>query len=263
MSKLASVPESKKQDTAERDAELDKLWRRYKQSGDPDLKNELLMKYLGLIKSIVRRIMPKYNRYNEFDDLVSCGVIGLMDAIDKFSLDLGVKFESYAVLRIRGEILDYMRSQDWAPPSMRKKISSIARCYEEIENTPGLEDSDEYVAEKLDMSVDQVQKILAQSHMFNLMNFEDSIAASNAINSAPVSEDSLPENRLLDKELKTALVQFIDTLPEKERLVITLYYYEELLLRDIADIMGVTESRVSQIHSKVLIKMRNKLAPSY
>lgn len=257
------MSEEKKQVTADKDAELDKLWRQYKASSDPDLKNELLMNYLSLIKSTVRRIMPKYSRYNEFDDLVNCGVIGLMDAIDKFSLEHGVKFEVYAVSRIRGEILDYMRSQDWAPPSMRKKISSISRVYEEIENTPGIEDSDEYVAKQLDMSVDQVQKILAQSHMFNLMNFEDSIASANAINSAPVSEDALPENRLLDKELKAALVELIDTLPEKERLVVTLYYYEELLLKDIADIMGVTESRVSQIHSKVLIKLRAKLKPVF
>lgn len=257
------MSEVKRDNPAEKDAALDKLWRQYKATGDPDLKNELLMNYLGLIKSIVRRIMPKYNRYNEFDDLVNCGVIGLMDAIDKFSLEHGVRFEAYAVSRIKGEILDYMRSQDWAPPSMRKKISSISRVYEEIENSPEIEDTDEYVAQQLDMSVDQVQKILAQSHMFNLMNFEDSIASSNAINSAPVSEDTLPENRLLDKELKSALVELIDTLPEKERLVITLYYYEELLLRDIADIMGVTESRVSQIHSKVLLKLRNKLKPVF
>ena len=244
---------------AEEPMDIDALWKTYKAGGDPEIKNIILLHYIGLIKTTVRRMMPKYNRYNEFDDLVNCGVIGLIDAVEKFSLDHGVKFEVYAVSRIRGEILDYMRSQDWAPPSMRKKISAIARAYEQVEYVPGVTDSDGYIAQQLDMSVEQVQKILAQSHMFNLMNFEDSITATNAINSAPVSEESLPESRLLDQELKAALVEMIDALPEKERLVITLYYYEGLLLKEIADILNVTESRVSQIHSKVLIKLRNKL----
>lgn len=243
----------------DKESELDKLWKIYKSTGDPDVKNELLTHYIGLVKNTVRRMMPKYNRYNEFDDLVSCGVIGLIDAVDKFSLDHGAKFESYAVSRIRGEILDYMRTQDWAPPSMRKKITAITRAYEQLENDPDTEASDEYVAAQLDMSVDQVQKILAQSHMFNLMNFEDSINSSNTINSAPIPEDSLPESQLLNKELKAILVELIDSLPEKERLVVTLYYYEGLLLKEIAEILDVTESRVSQIHSKVLIKLRAKL----
>lgn len=253
------MSEEKELSKEEKDAAVEKLWIEYKATGDPDLKNEILMNYLGLIKSTVKRMMPKYSRYNEFDDLVNCGVIGLIDAVDKYSLDYGVKFESYAVVRIRGEILDYMRSQDWASPSMRKKISSIARAYEEIEGNPDIVDGDRYVADKLEMPVEQVQKVLAQSHMFNLMNFEDSVLSVNAINSAPVDEDKLPESRLLDKELKQTLVELIDTLSEKERLVISLYYYEGLLLKEIADVLNVTESRVSQIHSKVLIKLRNKL----
>lgn len=240
-------------------ADMDELWRQFKATGDPELKNTILLHYIGLIKTTVRRMMPKYSRYNEFDDLVNCGVIGLIDAVDKYSLDYGVRFEAYAVSRIRGEILDYMRAQDWAPPSMRKKINAIARAYEEAEHNPAVRDSDGYVAQQLEMSQEQVQKVLAQSHMFNLMNFEDSVASTNALNSAPVPEESLPERRLLDRELKAALVELIDSLPEKERLVITLYYYEELLLKEIAEILGVTESRVSQIHSKVLIKLGNKL----
>ncbi|NLB29729.1 MAG: FliA/WhiG family RNA polymerase sigma factor, partial [Clostridiales bacterium] len=207
-----------------------------------------------------RRMMPKYGKYNEFDDLVNCGVIGLMDAIDKFDLDHGVKFESYAVLRIKGEILDYMRTQDWAPPSMRKKISAISRLYEHAENDSSIGDADACVAEQMDMTADQVQKVLAQSHMFNVMSFEDSIASVQAVNSAPVEDESLPERQLMKRELKKALVELIDTLPEKERFVITLYYYEELLLKDIADILGVTESRVSQIHSKVLMKLKTRLS---
>lgn len=244
--------------SADEETKLDKMWKQYKATGDPEIKNELLMSYIGLVKTTVRRMMPKYNKYNEFDDLVNCGVIGLIDAVDKFSLDRGVKFEAYAVLRIRGEILDYMRTQDWAPPSMRKKINMITKAYEEIENDPGVADIDEYVSDQLEMPIEQVQKIMTQSYMFNLINFEDSI---NAVRSAPVREETLPENRLIDKELKGLLVELIDALPEKERLVITLYYYEGLLLKEIADIMGVSESRVSQIHSKVITKLKAKLKP--
>lgn len=239
--------------------DIDKLWRQFKSSGDQELKNRILLHYIDLVKTTVRRMMPKYNRYNEFDDLVNCGVIGLIDAVDKFSLDHGVKFEAYAVSRIKGEILDYMRSQDWAPSSLRKKINSISRTYELAENNPGIDDTDEYVARQLDMSVEQVQKILAKSHMFNMINLEDSISAASAAGSMPDNEETLPENLLLKKELKKILVELIDSLSEKERLVITLYYYEDLLLKEIADILGVTESRVSQIHSKVLIKLKSKL----
>lgn len=252
------MTEVKRAAEPEKEAELDALWRAFKSTGDPALKDELLMHYIGLVKSAVHRMMPKYNRYHEFDDLVNCGVIGLIDAVDRYRPDQGVRFESYAISRIRGEILDYMRSQDWAPASMRKKMNAMSRIYEQAENT-GIADADEYVAREMDMTVEQVQKMLAQSHIFNIMNFEDSLASSNAINSAPVSEDSLPENQLLTGELKRALAESIDELPEKERLVITLYYYEGLLLKEIADILGVTESRVSQIHSKVLMKLKTRL----
>lgn len=244
----------------DKEAELEKLWKEFKSSGGAELKSELTMRYLWLINSTVRRMMPKYGKFNEYDDLVNCGVIGLMDAIDKFDLSHGVKFEAYAVLRIKGEILDYMRSQDWAPPSMRKKISAISKLYEQAENDESISNADAFVAEQMDMTDEQVQKVLAQSHMFNIMSFEDSINSIQAVQAAPVESDSLPENRLMKKELKKALVELIDTLSEKERLVITLYYYEELLLKEIADILGVTESRVSQIHSKVLMKLKTKLS---
>jgi RNA polymerase sigma factor, FliA/WhiG family len=246
-------------DEAARDGDIDKLWKEYKTTGSPDLKNEITMHYLWLINSIVRRMMPKYGKFNEYDDLINCGVLGLMDAVEKFDLGHGVKFEAYSALRIKGEILDYMRSQDWAPPSMRKKISAISKLYEQAENDKSIYDVDGFVAEHMEMSGEQVQKVLAQSHMFNVMSFEDSIASIQAVNSTPIDDESLPERQLMKKELKQALVETIDTLGEKERLVVTLYYYEGLLLKEIADIMGVTESRVSQIHSKVLMKLKVKL----
>ena len=239
--------------------ELGQLWSVYKSTGDFEAKNELLLNYGYLVKWIVRRMMPKYNSYNEYDDLVSCGMLGLIDAVDKFELKHEVKFETYAVSRIRGEILDYMRSQDWASPSLRKKISAITNAYEHYENQCLSEPLDQLVAESLEMPVEHVQKILAQSHMFNLVNFEDALNSINPEAEIRNKDENTPEDELLDKEKKELLTEVIDALPEKERLVITLYYYEGLLLKEIADILQVTESRVSQIHSKVLAKMRMKL----
>jgi RNA polymerase sigma factor for flagellar operon FliA len=240
-------------------AELDQLWVAFKKNGDIDAKNELLLHYGYLVKWIVRRMMPKYNNYNEYDDLVSCGMIGLIDAVDKFELKHEVKFETYAVTRVRGEILDYMRSQDWASPSLRKKISAITSAYETFEskNPDGPVDQD--VADSLGMPVEQVHKILNQTHMFNLINFEDALGTVNHEAEIKKPDEKTPEDELLEKEMKALLVNVIDDLPEKERMVITLYYYDGLLLKEIADILHVTESRVSQIHSKVLAKMRVKL----
>ena len=239
--------------------ELDKLWFAFKETGEIEAKNELLLHYGYLVKWIVRRMMPKYNNYNEYDDLVSCGMLGLIDAVDKFELKHEVKFETYAVSRIRGEILDYMRSQDWASPSLRKKISAITTAYEMFENKNTTGPVDQEVADSLDMPVEQVHKILNQSHMFNLVNFEDALSSMNPEAEIRSQDENSPEDDLLEKEKKQLLTEVIDALPEKERLVITLYYYEGLLLKEIAGILHVTESRVSQIHSKVLAKMRTKL----
>ncbi|MDR2600632.1 MAG: FliA/WhiG family RNA polymerase sigma factor [Oscillospiraceae bacterium] len=239
--------------------ELGQLWIEYKKNGNIDAKNKLLLHYGYLVKWIVRRMMPKYNNYNEYDDLVSCGMIGLIDAVDKFELKHEVKFETYAVTRIRGEILDYMRSQDWASPSLRKKISLITNAYEQFESKNPEGPVDQDVADSLGMPVEQIHKILTQSHMFNLINFEDALGTGNAEAEIKGPDDKTPEEELLEKEKKALLIEVIDSLNEKERLVITLYYYEGLLLKEIADTLQVTESRVSQIHSKVLSKMRTKL----
>ena len=239
--------------------ELKSLWITFKQSGDIGAKNRILLNYGYLVKWIVRRMMPKYNNYNEYDDLVSCGMLGLIDAVDKYDIKHEVKFETYAVSRIRGEILDYMRAQDWASPSLRKKISAITNAYEAYENQNPGQPADKAVAESLNMPAEQVQKILAQTHMFNLINFEDALGSTNPEAEIKGPDENAPEDELLKKEKKEQLTEVIDALPEKERLVITLYYYEGLLLKEIANILQVTESRVSQIHSKVLTKMRTKL----
>jgi RNA polymerase sigma factor, FliA/WhiG family len=240
--------------------ELDALWLRFKQKGEQGAKDALLVHYIPLVRQIVRRMMPKYNSYNEYDDLVQSGVIGLIDAVDRFDPGLGVKFETYAITRVRGEILDHMRAQDWAPSSLRKKINIITRTFDELELSLGESPSDEAVAAAVGLPVIQVQKVMAKTHTFSLVGFEDTLSAASSAREVAADEQDTPEAQVMDREVKRVLAELIETLPEKERLVITLYYYEELILKEIAQVLGVTESRVSQIHSKVLTKMKQKLA---
>jgi RNA polymerase sigma factor for flagellar operon FliA len=157
-------------------ANVDRLWEMYMQDKDPDIKNELLVHYIDLVKRIVRRIMPKYKEYNDSDDLVSCGIIGLIDALDKYDINYGVKFETYASTRIRGEILDYMRRQDWAPASLRSKINRLNQAAELRESRLGRYPTDREIAETAEMSVMDVQKVLEKTHIFNLMHFEDMVS---------------------------------------------------------------------------------------
>ena len=241
-------------------SELTQLWQQYKFHNDPEAKEKLLLHYVHLVKQIVRRMMPRYNNYNEYDDLVNCGIIGLIDATEKFDLRHGVKFETYAVNRIRGEILDYMREQDWAPSSLRKKINAIAEVYERYESDHGAPPSDEDVAAAMGVNVSAVRKVMSKNHAFNLLYFDDSNESGYALSDISGSKDGgEPENVLLKEELKNILTEVIDSLPEKERLIITLYYFEELMFKEIAELLHVSESRISQIHSKVLLKMRARL----
>jgi RNA polymerase sigma factor for flagellar operon FliA len=241
-----------------RKIDIDRLWREFKESKDPDIKNQILIYYVPLVEKIVRRIMPKYKEYNESDDLISCGIIGLIDALEKYDISYGVKFETYASARIRGEIIDYMRKQDWAPSSFRKKINSINQVIEHLENELGRYPSDAEIAKRLNMSVSEVQHVLEKTHMFNLMYFEDMVTDTLSVEKMTASSDDDPEVLLQEKETKRILAEIIASLPEKERLVITLFYYEELTLKEIAGILKVSESRVSQIHSKVLGQIGHK-----
>lgn len=240
--------------------QIDKLWEMYAKDKDPEIKNQLLLHYVDLVKRIVRRIMPKYREYNEKDDLISCGVIGLMDALDKYDINYGVKFETYASTRIRGEILDYMRRQDWAPASLRAKINRINGSIEALEDRYARCPTDREIAENVNMSVSEVQNVLEKTHMFNLMHFEDMVTDTVYAEDFNCYGDNDPESIVQSEETKRILANIIESLPDKERLVITLYYFEEMTLKEIAAVLKVTESRVSQIHSKVLGRIEYKFS---
>jgi RNA polymerase sigma factor for flagellar operon FliA len=241
------------------DVDIQAMWKEYSLNPGPETKNKLVLHYLYLVKSIVYRLMPTYRGYSDYNDLISCGVVGLMDAIGKFDTNRKVKFESYAALRIRGEIIDYIRKQDWAPYSMRKKVKAVTGAYDELEMELGRTPSDTEVADHLDMDEKEVQDVVNISYTFNLVYFEEMINQNQTLGDIVLDGEQTLEEDFEDRETERLLGDYIDSLPEKERLVITLYYYEELKLKDIAQLLNMSESRISQIHSKAIAKLRTKM----
>lgn len=237
---------------------IDDLWKKYLSNKTIEIKNQLVLEYVYLVKKIVFRMMPTYEGYSSFDEMLSNGILGLMDAINKYDLSRKVKFEHYATLRIKGEIIDQIRKQDWAPSSLRRKIKAISTAYTDLENKLFRMPNDREVAVYLGMKEEDLQKTMRKSHIFNILHFEGMLTENSfSIGNLPDNREST-EQQIEKEEMKMVLGDMIDSLPEKERLVITLYYFEEMTLKEIAGVLGVTESRISQIHSKVLLKLRAK-----
>ncbi len=249
-----------------REQNIDVLWENYFADPSVENKNELLMHYLFLVKKIVLRMMPTYKNQNDYDDLVSNGVIGLMDAIGKFDSMRNVKFETYASKRIQGEILDYMRKQDWISSSMRTRIKKVKQEFEKLSMLYGREATDKEVAQSLELSPVQVKEALENEYIYSIIYFESVISSGSTEQPIKVidtikdhDEGALPEQHFEKKEMLRILTEILDELPETEKLVIELYYNKELLLKEIAKILGVSESRVSQIHSKAIKRIQSRL----
>lgn len=241
----------------------DQLWEAYSKRRTNDLYNELVVRYVYLVKKIAFRMASPYDSASNYDDLVSCGVFGLMDAIKRYDINRQVKFEYYASMRIKGEIIDYIRKQDWPPSSLRRKVKMISNAYEEMEAKLGRAPLDAEVAQALGLDETDLHKTMAQSHMFNVIHFEETL--SEGFSWADIIQDRMeqPGEKAEKEAVREVLGRLIEELPEKERLVITLYYYEELKLKEIAGVLGVSESRVSQIHSKVLMKLKAKMQHAF
>lgn len=241
----------------------DVLWSTYFRNPSTENKNQLLLHYLSLVRKVVLRMMPAYKNHSDYDDLVSSGVLGLMDAINKYDMMRNVKFETYACKRIKGEILDYMRKQDWVSNSMRTKIKTVQRTFDQLSVMLGREASEEDVAIYLGWDVSQIRETLDNEYVHNIVYFESVISNSPSDESLKLidtvkddNESDSPEMQYEKKEMSSALSAVLDMLPKNERIVIELYYSEELLLKEIAQVLHVTESRVSQIHSKALKRMQ-------
>jgi RNA polymerase sigma factor for flagellar operon FliA len=238
------------------------MWKQYSHSKSPDIREKLILEYSPLVKFVAGRLSVYFGSYVEYDDLVSFGVFGLIDAIDKFDLSKGVKFETYASLRIRGEIIDSIREMDWVPRSLRQKSKELEKVYSDIENETGHAASDQDVAQRLGISLDEFSKLLNEINVSNVVSLDEFLEQNYEIGteSNDVLKEGVPENYIQVNELREILADSIDKLPEKEKIVLSLYYYDELTLKEISSIMSVSESRISQLHTKAILRLRGKLS---
>lgn len=241
----------------------EKLWERYRKKPSQELREQLIIEYSQLVKLVAGRL-SMYLGYNvDYDDLVSYGIFGLIDAIDKFDLTKNVKFETYASLRIRGAILDQIRKMDWIPRTVRQRQRKMDEAIKAIEMRTGKTATDEEIAVELGLSQDELcnwQSQLKVTNVVSLNEFEEN-GPEPMIDQVNQSRFSQPEDVVEEAELKKTLTESLDILTEKERKVIELYYYEELTLKEISKVLEVSESRVSQLHTKALNKMRKKMGP--
>jgi RNA polymerase sigma factor for flagellar operon FliA len=243
------------------------LWSDYKASGKPDARERLIIHYAPLVKFVAGRVAAGLPQSIEQSDLVSYGIFGLIDAIDKFDPGRGFKFETYAIARIKGAIIDELRSIDWVPRSVRAKARSIERAISKLENELKRSPEDAEVAAELDMTEGELAGVLSQISFTGLVALDDLLAASGTDRTAGTSvADTISDGahdpvQLFEvDEMKHLLADAINRMPDRERLVLTLYYYEGLTLAEIGDVLGVTESRVCQIHTKAILQLRGRMA---
>lgn len=241
--------------------EREKLWGEYQKSPTPELREKLITEYAPLVKVVAGRL-SMYLGYNvEYEDLVSYGIFGLIDAIDKFDLGKDVKFETYASLRIRGSILDQIRKMDWIPRTVRQKQKKIEEAIKNVETRTGRSALDDEIAEELGIAEDELNEWQSQLKVTNVVSLNEFLEQGGepVMDARNNSHFAQPEDTVQEEELKKVLAETMELLTEKERKVILLYYYEELTLKEISNILGVSESRVSQLHTKALLKMRKKM----
>lgn len=235
----------------------------YLRTDDVDLRNELLMDYLYIVRRAAVQLRGILKSSVEEEDLINQGVLALMECLERYDGTRGAKFETYAFIRVRGALIDYIRKQDWIPHRTRRLGKQIDQAYMEVANEKLREPSMEEVARHMEMPVEKLDQNIEVMNHSVILSFENVLQdlAAFSMKSEPASMDLSirPEASLFQKEIRRVLAEAIDTLTEKERLVITLYYYEELKYAQIAEVMGVGESRVCQLHTKAILKLKIKL----
>lgn len=240
----------------------DRLWQNYIKTHDAQYRDQLIVEYAQLVKIVAGRL-SMYLGYNvEYDDLVGYGIFGLIDAIDKFDYGKNVKFETYASLRIRGAILDQIRKMDWIPRSLRQKQRRIDQAMSKIEAETGKTATDEQIVQELGITLDELNNWQGQAKMSNMVSldeFTEEGTETTKMEAVGNARFEKPEDAVEREELKKMIVEALDTLTEKEREVVVLYYYEDMTLKEISLVLEVSESRVSQLHTKALNKMKLKL----
>ncbi|MGB5157855.1 FliA/WhiG family RNA polymerase sigma factor [Desulfobacterium sp. N47] len=223
-------------------------------------REELILKYAPLVKYISDRLANRMPSHISRDDLNSAGIIGLFDAIENFDSSRGIKFETYASYRIRGAILDEMRKLDWIPRSVRKDIQKVETAVTAAQTKLGRTPEDHEIAEELGVNLEDFYKIIDRTHNVNLLSLDEpALGTSVTTVNRLESDNPSPLDKVKKSEIEKVIASALANLPEKVQMVISLYYYDEMTLKEIAEIMGLTESRISQIHSKAIIILRSKL----
>ena len=228
-------------------------------------REEVIIRYSPMIKYVANRIAMRLPPHIEVDDLISVGVLGLMDAISKYDSSRGAKFKTYAEFRVRGAILDELRAMDWVPRSIRQKASSVDKVVQSLQVKLSRSPEDEEVAKEMGVSLEQFHATLNETKSIPVFSLDDLGIAKDSgeqqslLDCLAGKADADPQTQIRLTELKEIIAKAIDTLPEKERLMVSLYYYEELTMKEIGAVLEITESRVSQIHSKAVYRLRTKL----
>jgi RNA polymerase sigma factor for flagellar operon FliA len=246
--------------------ELRDLWRRYKGAGDEGARERLVVAYAPLVKYVAGRMASGLPSHVEEADLISYGLVGLINAIERFEPEREIKFETYAITRIKGAIIDELRSQDWVPRSVRARAREIERANQKLENRLQRAPTDQEMADELDMGVEDFQDAILQISNSSIAALDELWTVSDASGDQVSLLDTIADDRapdpsaVLDQtDLRDRVAEAISRLPEREKLVIALYYYENLTLREIGEVLGVTESRVSQLHTKAVLRLRSRL----
>ena len=242
------------------------LWRKYRVNRDRQLRDRLILTYAPLVKFVAGRLGSGLPAHVDEGDLVSYGLLGLIGAIERYDPDRDVKFETYAIARIKGSIIDELRAMDWVPRSVRARARDIERAIGELEAQSGRAPSEEEIAAKLGVSQDELGENLLEISRSSIAALDELWTISSGggdqvalIDTIEDTQGPEPQTALAQTEMREALGEAIARLPEREKLVVTLYYYEELTLREIGEVLGVTESRVSQLHTKAVLRLKARL----
>jgi RNA polymerase sigma factor for flagellar operon FliA len=249
--------------------DVTELWRTFRRTGDQALRDRLILMYAPIVKYVAGRLGSGLPAHVDEGDLVSYGLLGLISAIERYDPDRDVKFETYAIARIKGSILDELRALDWVPRSVRSRARQIERAMAELEAKLGHAPSDEELAKKVGISVEELEDSLTDISRSSIAALDElwTISGSGGdqvalIDTIEDTQGPEPQSAFAQTELREMVADAITSLPEREKLVITLYYYEDLTLREIGEVLGVTESRVSQLHTKAVLRLKARLSGS-
>ncbi|HVV76173.1 MAG TPA: RNA polymerase sigma factor WhiG [Mycobacteriales bacterium] len=265
--KVALEEDESKADAATVDAAISELWRSFKNSGDQSLRERLILHYSPLVKYVAGRVGVGLPPNIEQADLVSYGIFGLIDAIEKFDVSRAIKFETYAISRIKGAIIDELRAIDWIPRSVRYKAREVEKAYAALEARLHRTPTEAEVAAELGIALEDLHAIFSQVSFVNVIALDELLNVGGERGDKLSLVDTLEDTKAEDpvaafetEETKYLLARAINTLPEREKIVVTLYYYEGLTLAEIGQVLGVTESRICQMHTKAVLQLRGKLA---